>query len=103
MKTVPSVLIVCGRFFHTLLPSCLSLQHEKYTSQLQLSVKSMDAKLKEKQSFQNPEKSKDAISNVKLQDKAERRAQSLTGEHPVLHRSKAVGLIVFLLDGNSCN
>ncbi|TMS21541.1 Centrosomal protein of 170 kDa protein B [Larimichthys crocea] len=51
--------------------------HEKYTSQLQLSIKALEAKAKEKQ-LQSSEKSKDSISNVKLQDRAERRAHSLT-------------------------
>ncbi|KAM4541445.1 centrosomal protein of 170 kDa protein B [Fundulus diaphanus] len=40
-----------------------ALKHEKYTSQLQL---------------QSSEKSKDTVSNVKLQEMAERKAQSLT-------------------------
>ncbi|XP_029982165.1 centrosomal protein of 170 kDa protein B isoform X2 [Sphaeramia orbicularis] len=55
-----------------------ALKHEKYTSQLQLSIKALEAKAKEKQLLQSPEKSKDFVSKVKLQDKAERRAHSLT-------------------------
>uniref|UniRef100_A0A3B5BIK3 Centrosomal protein 170B n=1 Tax=Stegastes partitus TaxID=144197 RepID=A0A3B5BIK3_9TELE len=55
-----------------------ALKHEKYTSQLQLGIKALEAKAKEKQQFQSPEKSKDSPSNVKHQDKAERRAHSLT-------------------------
>jgi len=53
------------------------VQHEKYTSQLQLSIKALQAKAKEKQQLQSSEKSKSSVS--KLQDKAERKAQSLTG------------------------
>ncbi|XP_076605274.1 centrosomal protein of 170 kDa protein B isoform X1 [Chaetodon auriga] len=55
-----------------------ALKHEKYTSQLQLSIKALEAKVKEKQPLQSSEKSKGSTSNVKLQDRAERRAQSLT-------------------------
>ncbi|XP_051242179.1 centrosomal protein of 170 kDa protein B isoform X2 [Dicentrarchus labrax] len=55
-----------------------ALKHEKYTSQLQLSIKALEAKAKEKQQLQSSEKSKVSVSNVKLQDKAERRAHSLT-------------------------
>ncbi|XP_072222092.1 centrosomal protein of 170 kDa protein B [Leuresthes tenuis] len=55
-----------------------ALKHEKYTSQLQLGIKSLEAKIKEKQQLQSLEKGKDGISNVKLQDRTERRAQSLT-------------------------
>ncbi|KAM4543252.1 centrosomal protein of 170 kDa protein B isoform 2-T2 [Odontesthes bonariensis] len=55
-----------------------ALKHEKYTSQLQLSIKSLEAKMKEKQQLQSLEKGKDGVSNVKLQDRTERRAQSLT-------------------------
>ncbi|XP_024142471.1 centrosomal protein of 170 kDa protein B isoform X2 [Oryzias melastigma] len=51
-----------------------ALKHEKYTSQLQLSVKGLEAKTKEKQQLQSSEKSKEG----KLQDRAERKAQSLT-------------------------
>ncbi|XP_019130700.2 centrosomal protein of 170 kDa protein B isoform X1 [Larimichthys crocea] len=54
-----------------------ALKHEKYTSQLQLSIKALEAKAKEKQ-LQSSEKSKDSVSNIKLQDRAERRAHSLT-------------------------
>ncbi|XP_068194177.1 centrosomal protein of 170 kDa protein B isoform X2 [Antennarius striatus] len=53
--------------------------HEKYTSQLQLSLKSLEAKMKEKKQLQSSEKSLGPISNVKQQDKGERRARSLTG------------------------
>ncbi|XP_059208693.1 centrosomal protein of 170 kDa protein B isoform X2 [Centropristis striata] len=53
-----------------------ALKHEKYTSQLQLSIKVLQAKAKEKQQLQSSEKSKGSVS--KLQDRAERRAQSLT-------------------------
>ncbi|XP_060919583.1 centrosomal protein of 170 kDa protein B isoform X2 [Labrus mixtus] len=52
-----------------------ALKHEKYTSQLQLGVKALEAKAKEKQ--QSSEKTKG--SNIKQQDRAERKAQSLTG------------------------
>ncbi|XP_031598213.2 centrosomal protein of 170 kDa protein B isoform X4 [Oreochromis aureus] len=55
-----------------------ALKHEKYTSQLQLSIKALEAKAKEKLHFQHSEKSKDSSSNAKLQDKAERKAHSLT-------------------------
>lgn len=86
---------------HILFPSCLCVQHEKYTSQLQLSIIALEAKVKEKQQFQSSEKCKDAISNVKLQDRAERRAQSLTGkqlsQHILHHRDiirKAAGFMV---------
>ncbi|XP_039993199.1 centrosomal protein of 170 kDa protein B isoform X2 [Xiphias gladius] len=54
-----------------------ALKHEKYTSQLQLSIKALEAKAKEKQQLQSSEKSKDSLSNNKLQDRAERRAHSL--------------------------
>ncbi|XP_024861301.1 centrosomal protein of 170 kDa protein B isoform X2 [Kryptolebias marmoratus] len=53
-----------------------ALKHEKYTSQLQLGLKSLEAKSREKQQLQ---RSNDAISNMKLQDKDERKAQSVTG------------------------
>nr|XP_033498483.1 centrosomal protein of 170 kDa protein B isoform X1 [Epinephelus lanceolatus] len=53
-----------------------ALKHEKYTSQLQLSIKALQAKAKEKQQLQSSEKSKG--SALKLQDRAERKAQSLT-------------------------
>ncbi|XP_035529612.1 centrosomal protein of 170 kDa protein B [Morone saxatilis] len=55
-----------------------ALKHEKYTSQLQLSIKALEAKAKEKQQLQSSDKSKGSVSNVKLQDKAERKAHSLT-------------------------
>ncbi|XP_007549267.1 centrosomal protein of 170 kDa protein B isoform X4 [Poecilia formosa] len=55
-----------------------ALKHEKYTSQLQLGIKSLEAKSKEKQQLESSEKNKDTVSNVKLQDKSERKAQSLT-------------------------
>ncbi|MED6275587.1 hypothetical protein CHARACLAT_028023, partial [Characodon lateralis] len=44
----------------------------------QSSVKSMEANSTEKQQLQSSEKSKDPVSNVKLQEKAERKAQLLT-------------------------
>ncbi|XP_028421883.1 centrosomal protein of 170 kDa protein B isoform X1 [Perca flavescens] len=53
-----------------------ALKHEKYTSQWQLSIKALQAKVKEKQQLQSPEKSKGPVS--KLQDRAKQRAQSLT-------------------------
>ncbi|KAM9355556.1 centrosomal protein of 170 kDa protein B [Pholidichthys leucotaenia] len=53
-----------------------ALKHEKYTSQLQLSIKALEAKAKEKLHFQNSEKCKD--SNAKTQDRTERKAHSLT-------------------------
>ncbi|XP_058470917.1 centrosomal protein of 170 kDa protein B isoform X2 [Solea solea] len=55
-----------------------ALKHEKYTSQLQLGVKSLEAKTKEKQQLQSSEKSKESLASIKLQDRAERRARSLT-------------------------
>ncbi|XP_034003353.1 centrosomal protein of 170 kDa protein B isoform X5 [Trematomus bernacchii] len=60
-----------------------ALKHEKYTSQLQLSIKVLQAKAKEKQQLQSSEKSKSSVS--KLQDKAEQKAQSLTAstESPI--------------------
>ncbi|CAJ1073807.1 centrosomal protein of 170 kDa protein B isoform X2 [Xyrichtys novacula] len=54
-----------------------ALKHEKYTSQLQLGIKALEAKVKEKQ--QSSEKSKGSVTNAKQQDRAERKAQSLTG------------------------
>lgn len=77
----------CQTVIHILLPSCLCVQHEKYTSQLQLSIKALEAKAKEKQQLQNSEKSKEPPSDAKLQDRAERRAHSLTGKqlHPLPH------------------
>lgn len=56
-----------------------SVQHEKYTSQLQLSLKALEARAKEKLQFHTSEKSKGAVANVKLQDRTERKAHSLTG------------------------
>lgn len=56
------------------------MQHEKYTSQLQLGIKALEAKVKEKQQLQSSEKNKDSLANIKLQDRAERRANSLTGK-----------------------
>ncbi|XP_037602242.1 centrosomal protein of 170 kDa protein B isoform X2 [Sebastes umbrosus] len=53
-----------------------ALKHEKYTSQLQLGIKALQAKVKEKQQLQSSEKSRGPAS--KLQDKAERKAQSLS-------------------------
>ncbi|XP_047200853.1 centrosomal protein of 170 kDa protein B isoform X2 [Girardinichthys multiradiatus] len=44
----------------------------------QSSAKSMEANSTEKQQLQSSEKSKDPVSNVKLQEKAERKAQLLT-------------------------
>ena len=61
------------------------MQHEKYTSQLQLSIKALEAKAKEKQQLQSSDKSKASVSNVKLQDRAERRAHSLTGKQLCPH------------------
>ncbi|XP_054470179.1 centrosomal protein of 170 kDa protein B isoform X2 [Anoplopoma fimbria] len=52
-----------------------ALKHEKYTSQLQLSIKALQAKTRENQQLQSSEKSKGPVS--KLLEKAERRAQSL--------------------------
>ncbi|XP_029937721.1 centrosomal protein of 170 kDa protein B isoform X2 [Myripristis murdjan] len=54
-----------------------ALKHEKYTSQLQLSIKALEARKKDKQ--QNSERSRDSDSfSVKLHDKTERRAHSIT-------------------------
>lgn len=72
-------------FFHILFPFCLCVQHEKYTSQLQLNIKALEAKAKEKQQLHSSDKSKDTLSNVKLQDRTERRAHSLTGKQLFLH------------------
>ncbi|XP_061598888.1 centrosomal protein of 170 kDa protein B isoform X2 [Cololabis saira] len=55
-----------------------ALKHEKYTSQLQLGIKALEAKTKEKQQLHGSEKSRDSVSSVKHQDRTERRAQSLT-------------------------
>lgn len=60
-------------------------QHEKYTSQLQLGLKAFEARVKDKQQVQSPEKSKEAVSNAKLPQKAERKALSLTGINEPLH------------------
>ncbi|XP_045918036.1 centrosomal protein of 170 kDa protein B isoform X6 [Micropterus dolomieu] len=54
-----------------------ALKHEKYTSQLQLGMKTLEAKAKEKQQLQSSEKSKGSVANVKLQERAEGKAQSL--------------------------
>ncbi|XP_062413191.1 centrosomal protein of 170 kDa protein B isoform X2 [Pungitius pungitius] len=54
-----------------------ALKHEKYTSQWQLSIKALQAKVKEKQQLQSAEKSKNGPV-AKLLQKAERKAQSLT-------------------------
>ncbi|RVE57096.1 hypothetical protein OJAV_G00212770 [Oryzias javanicus] len=55
-----------------------ALKHEKYTSQLQLSVKALEAKTKEKQQLQSSEKSKEA----KLQDRSERKALTASTDTP---------------------
>ncbi|XP_051941855.1 centrosomal protein of 170 kDa protein B isoform X4 [Hippocampus zosterae] len=55
-----------------------ALKHEKYTSQLQLGLKALEARVKDKQHVRSPEKSKEAVSNVKLPQKSERKALSLT-------------------------
>lgn len=70
---------------HIRLLFCLLMQHEKYTSQLQLSIKALEAKAKEKQQLQCSEKIKGSVSNVKVQDRAERRAHSLTGTQLCTH------------------
>uniref|UniRef100_A0A3P9K2N9 Centrosomal protein of 170 kDa protein B n=1 Tax=Oryzias latipes TaxID=8090 RepID=A0A3P9K2N9_ORYLA len=49
-----------------------ALKHEKYTSQLQLGVKALEAKTKEKQQLQSSEKSKEG------KPQAEQKAQALT-------------------------
>nr|XP_040054774.1 centrosomal protein of 170 kDa protein B isoform X2 [Gasterosteus aculeatus aculeatus] len=54
-----------------------ALKHEKYTSQLQLSIKALQAKVKEKQQLHSSEKSKNGPV-AKLLERAERKAQSLT-------------------------
>lgn len=61
-----------------------ALKHEKYTSQLQMSIKALEMKTKEKQ-LHSPEKSKDFVSKVKHQDRAERKAHSFTAatESPI--------------------
>lgn len=58
---------------------CVFVQHEKYTSQLQLSIKALEAKAKEKQQLHSLDKIKASVTNVKVLDRAERRANSLTG------------------------
>lgn len=55
------------------------VQHEKYTSQLQLSIKALEAKAKEKQQLHSLDKIKGSVTNVRVLDRAERRANSLTG------------------------
>lgn len=55
------------------------MQHEKYTSQLQLTIKALEAKAKEKQQLQGLDRIKGSVGNVKVLDRAERRANSLTG------------------------
>ncbi|XP_054652155.1 centrosomal protein of 170 kDa protein B isoform X2 [Dunckerocampus dactyliophorus] len=55
-----------------------ALKHEKYTSQLQLGLKALEARVKDKQQVQSTEKNKEAVANVKLPQKSERRALSLT-------------------------
>ncbi|XP_061897978.1 centrosomal protein of 170 kDa protein B isoform X4 [Entelurus aequoreus] len=56
-----------------------ALKHEKYTSQLQLGLKALEASVKDKQQVHSTEKRKEAVSNAKLPQKSERRALSLTG------------------------
>lgn len=63
-------------------PLRVSVQHEKYTSQLQLSIKSLEAKAKEKQQLHSLDKIKGSVTNVKVLDRAERKANSLTGTRP---------------------
>lgn len=60
----------------------LLVQHEKYTSQLQFSLKALEARAKEKLQFQTSEKTRGAVPNVKLQGRTERKAHSLTGNEP---------------------
>lgn len=55
------------------------VQHEKYTSQLQLGLKALEARKKEKLHFQSSEKTRETVPSVKLQDRTERKAHSLTG------------------------
>ncbi|XP_056867773.1 centrosomal protein of 170 kDa protein B isoform X3 [Takifugu flavidus] len=55
-----------------------ALKHEKYTSQLQLSLKALEARAKEKLQFHSSEKTRGPVSNVKLQERTERKAHSLT-------------------------
>ncbi|XP_061751400.1 centrosomal protein of 170 kDa protein B isoform X2 [Nerophis ophidion] len=56
-----------------------ALKHEKYTSQLQLGLKALEASVKDKQQVHSTDKRKEAFSNAKLPLKSERRALSLTG------------------------
>lgn len=79
---------------HILLPSCLFVQHEKYTSQLQLGIKTLEAKAKEKQQLQSSEKSKGSVANVKLQERAEGKAQSLIGKQLHHISRKAEGFMI---------
>lgn len=67
------------------------VQHEKYTSQLQLSLKALEARAREKLQFQSSEKTRGAVPNVKLQDRTERKAHSLTGNQPSEHTLTADG------------
>nr|XP_057947016.1 centrosomal protein of 170 kDa protein B isoform X2 [Doryrhamphus excisus] len=53
-----------------------ALKHEKYTSQLQIGLKALEARVKDKQQVHSTEKNKEV--NVKLPQKSERRALSLT-------------------------
>lgn len=61
------------------------MQHEKYTSQLQLSLKALEARAKEKLQLQSSEKTRGSVSNVKVQDRTERKAHSLTGNKRTEH------------------
>lgn len=61
------------------------VQHEKYTSQLQLGLKALEARAKEKLQFQRSEKTRGAVPNVRLQDRTERKAHSLTGNKLSAH------------------
>lgn len=71
-------------------PPCVSMQHEKYTSQLQLSIKALEAKAKEKQQLHGLDKIKGSVTNVRALDRAERRANSLTGTRlPIRRNGKA--------------
>lgn len=95
---------------HILLPSRLCLQHEKYTSQLQLSFKALEARAKAKQQQHSSDKSKDSASAVKLLDRAERRAHSLTGTlHPRrrdsahINRSPADGTFTRNREWSNCS
>lgn len=55
------------------------MQHEKYTSQLQLGLKALEARAKEKLQFRSSEKTRGAVANVRLQDRTARKAHSLIG------------------------